>query len=606
MEQRFGHDFSRVRVHSGGAAEQSARDVNANAFTVGHDVVFGAGMFAPGTDSGRRLLAHELTHVMQNRSISVSDPFALRRDSPAKAAPDPTQEPTRSENVPVQWTWKDLALYPLLLDVWKDLVLKELTPGDRKLLALKGTEGAAFYAWAMAVGLAPHAVAGGDKPKDLGDGLKGVAKYADTLTGLTPASDSILDPLSRIVGLRVDDYLSSDLFETRLKAHTANVTALYVLAQATWSVIQGVKKKNDDPNTLEGDAWTQQTGLVKLLVNAIFKKSLKAPTFFDVGPMQLATHPAFSAAPFAGGGAPSGLTFERNQDIDGKVREQKYGLTLNLPQFIKPGGATATDIADPAKYRGWQGSAWFTYEAANPLKVTPDKQLAEKWKGGTIFGYGGHLGELEAGAQYCGQTGKELTSWFMRGGYGYAAGEKAAGVKKIGFTATFMEWKENFILAPRTGSGAAAGGWGLKTSPFVNIQIPVGKKSTIDASAAISFVTGAAGSDKTSAGISDASVGLAYTYMGNTAKGKLPAFKLDLSGSVSRLDWFDKNSPLLMGLQAKGNIGNAFVGVNVMTGASVKSSSGGSGIPEARLDQMGPTVKTMVPTTILFTGGYSF
>ena len=68
MEQRFGYDFSAVRVHSGAAAEQSARDVNANAYTVGHNIVFGAGRFAPGTHEGRRLLAHELTHVVQQSS----------------------------------------------------------------------------------------------------------------------------------------------------------------------------------------------------------------------------------------------------------------------------------------------------------------------------------------------------------------------------------------------------------------------------------------------------------------------------------------------------------------------------------------------------------
>ena len=65
MEKRFGHDFSQVRVHSGEAAEQSARDVNAKAYTVGHDIVWGAGRFAPGTHEGRRLIAHELTHVVQ-------------------------------------------------------------------------------------------------------------------------------------------------------------------------------------------------------------------------------------------------------------------------------------------------------------------------------------------------------------------------------------------------------------------------------------------------------------------------------------------------------------------------------------------------------------
>lgn len=65
MEQRFGHNFSRVRVHSGAAAEQSAREVNAHAYTVGHNIVFGAGRFAPGAQEGRRLIAHELTHVVQ-------------------------------------------------------------------------------------------------------------------------------------------------------------------------------------------------------------------------------------------------------------------------------------------------------------------------------------------------------------------------------------------------------------------------------------------------------------------------------------------------------------------------------------------------------------
>ncbi|MDP1679910.1 MAG: DUF4157 domain-containing protein [Candidatus Nitrotoga sp.] len=65
MGQRFGHDFSQVRVHTSPAAEQSARDVNAHAYTVGQNIVFGAGRFVPGSHEGQRLLAHELTHVVQ-------------------------------------------------------------------------------------------------------------------------------------------------------------------------------------------------------------------------------------------------------------------------------------------------------------------------------------------------------------------------------------------------------------------------------------------------------------------------------------------------------------------------------------------------------------
>lgn len=68
MEPRFGHDFSRVRVHTDARAAESARAINALAYTVGRDIVFGSGQYAPSTHQGRRLMAHELTHVVQQGS----------------------------------------------------------------------------------------------------------------------------------------------------------------------------------------------------------------------------------------------------------------------------------------------------------------------------------------------------------------------------------------------------------------------------------------------------------------------------------------------------------------------------------------------------------
>lgn len=65
MEIRFGRDFQRVRVHTGQAATFSARALNALAYTVGADIVFDAGQYAPESDAGRRLIAHELAHVVQ-------------------------------------------------------------------------------------------------------------------------------------------------------------------------------------------------------------------------------------------------------------------------------------------------------------------------------------------------------------------------------------------------------------------------------------------------------------------------------------------------------------------------------------------------------------
>ena len=72
MEPRFGHDFSQVRIHTGGQADASARALDANAYTVGRDIVFGRDRYSPHSPEGRRLLAHELTHVVQQGFASGS------------------------------------------------------------------------------------------------------------------------------------------------------------------------------------------------------------------------------------------------------------------------------------------------------------------------------------------------------------------------------------------------------------------------------------------------------------------------------------------------------------------------------------------------------
>jgi hypothetical protein len=82
FEPRFGYDFGHVRIHVDDQASQSARSINALAYTVGRDIVFRSGQFDPATSSGRRLLAHELSHVVQQtgRSASAAHAAAGRRD----------------------------------------------------------------------------------------------------------------------------------------------------------------------------------------------------------------------------------------------------------------------------------------------------------------------------------------------------------------------------------------------------------------------------------------------------------------------------------------------------------------------------------------------
>lgn len=109
FEARFGSDFSQVRVHGGARAEESARAVGARAYTVGHDLVFGAGQYTPETENGRRLIAHELTHVVQQSGGKQAN--HLQRDPITdKAATQTNQTPATecplkdSETHDGEWT----------------------------------------------------------------------------------------------------------------------------------------------------------------------------------------------------------------------------------------------------------------------------------------------------------------------------------------------------------------------------------------------------------------------------------------------------------------------------------------------------------------------
>lgn len=85
MEGRFGTDFGDVRVHSDGAAHDTAKSVNAQAYTVGSNIVFQRDKYDPASDAGKHMIAHELTHVVQQRNgpvdgsdagggVKISDP----------------------------------------------------------------------------------------------------------------------------------------------------------------------------------------------------------------------------------------------------------------------------------------------------------------------------------------------------------------------------------------------------------------------------------------------------------------------------------------------------------------------------------------------------
>ena len=92
MESCFGHNFSQVRVHADTQASESARSIDALAYTVGRDIVFASGHYSPDTPSGQYLLAHELAHVMQQgnvlapKSLSIGQPDSTYEQDADRAA----------------------------------------------------------------------------------------------------------------------------------------------------------------------------------------------------------------------------------------------------------------------------------------------------------------------------------------------------------------------------------------------------------------------------------------------------------------------------------------------------------------------------------------
>lgn len=133
MSSRFGNDFSSVKIHTDGEAIQMNRELNAKAFTTGNDIYFNEGQYQPGSDKGKYLLAHELTHTIQQnknfnsiqRSCSAEDqveydgiaaeikalPLYLRAPTHPKAIYTPAEVKTKTDDIIKKAKDRDECLY---------------------------------------------------------------------------------------------------------------------------------------------------------------------------------------------------------------------------------------------------------------------------------------------------------------------------------------------------------------------------------------------------------------------------------------------------------------------------------------------------------------
>ncbi len=131
MESRFRRDFSGVRVHTDPVAAQVAHTLRARAFTLGQNIVFGDGQYSPSTASGRRLLAHELTHTVQQRQFSGA-PSVVQR------VPTGPQVPGGALREPISLITPDISNVPDILDAatmavgWS--LGRALTPAELAIL----------------------------------------------------------------------------------------------------------------------------------------------------------------------------------------------------------------------------------------------------------------------------------------------------------------------------------------------------------------------------------------------------------------------------------------------------------------------------------------
>jgi len=97
FESRFGHDFSQVQIHANVMAAESAEAIGAKAYTIGQNIAFGAGQYNPGTDAGKQLIAHELTHVIQQQGSNNEGSLIQRDDTD-----DPRRPPLNPPNLPTE------------------------------------------------------------------------------------------------------------------------------------------------------------------------------------------------------------------------------------------------------------------------------------------------------------------------------------------------------------------------------------------------------------------------------------------------------------------------------------------------------------------------
>lgn len=434
FEPRFGQDFSGVRLHTDERAAQSARALRASAYTVGQDIVFGPGQFAPATDAGRHLLAHELTHTIQQRQTNAASARHIARqpaDKPSAAPTTPTtdaqaadtKEPAKTDAgkpdaAPSDATKQttDQGIHfgsPGLGHVFDDLVFK-LPARWREAYAFgKATKQDVLFDPRLGRQLAYQE-------------LMAVVNLFYTpiymnMSAYKPSFSKALDMSESISGV-ADTWLNlaSLVLHKDLKKYLADELPDQALANLGWTIIYGLTAQGAriGINALSKD----DLDLLSVVSKAVTKYT-DAPRDF-ASPYQLPNlpDPRWSSYPFYQGpgttlaGEPGGLKLKLSGWADPtKATSLSLDLGFNIASAAK---LYPEKEEDKLKYKNFEAYPYLSFsvpvkDAPASSPVDPDA-MRKRWLAGVFIG-GDGLYTSVSGGQKLGADDKVLETYFRAG-----------------------------------------------------------------------------------------------------------------------------------------------------------------------------------------------
>jgi hypothetical protein len=296
MESRFSRDFADVRVHTDAGAADSARAVDALAYTSGRDIVFGDGQYTPGSAGARRLLAHELAHVVQQREGTSAPGQVLQRKAKAiRFQDEPTldeisdgkkvlkEKDTGEAVIRITTALAELGIYTL--STINEIFAPQLTSAVSKYQDAKGLKGkvadgqvekATFdeldkdFSASFAV---ERTVIGGQKTADLTKGTQSLDPAEQTASARAVSTEVPVNPVTGLPPAFVPDISGKGKYEDRLrKAVEQEILREYD------SLGKGKAALHADPKNLYD--WTQTekiAGESKNAVDKVFGEYKKGP-----------------------------------------------------------------------------------------------------------------------------------------------------------------------------------------------------------------------------------------------------------------------------------------------------------------------------------------